>query len=170
MFIFGDLIYALDQYSPSGFSIILLLLMPAVLIFYTLGWKSNNPKVKKEQKIPANYNDKKETVKIKGVGGWLSLFLFGLFVSIIINFITGISNISSMLETTRLTNIWLYSLVFLDVLYFGGIIAFIIYTIFAFSKLKENAVSLGKMYLIIFFSTKKHGSYLFSAMMTIVEM
>lgn len=50
IFIFGDLVYVLDQYSPSGFSIFLLLLIPAMLIFYTIGWKSHNPKVEKEEK------------------------------------------------------------------------------------------------------------------------
>lgn len=97
--------------------------------------------------------EKKEKIEIKGIGGWLSFFLFGLFVSIIINLIAGISDISGILETAGLTKTWIYSLAFLDVLYFGGLIAFTIYTIRAFSKLKENAVSLGKMYLIMIFST-----------------
>lgn len=97
--------------------------------------------------------EKKDKIEIKGIGGWLSFFLFGLFVSIIINLIAGISDISGILETVGLSKAWIYSLAFLDVLYFGGLIAFTIYTIQAFSKLKENAVSLGKMYLILIFST-----------------
>lgn len=107
--------------------------------------------------------EKKEKIEIKGIEGWLSFFLFSLFVSIIINFIAGISDISGIFETAGLTNSWLYSLVFLDILYFGGLIAFTIYTILAFSKLKENAVSLGKMYLILIFSTNLI-SVIFSAL------
>ncbi|MDD2516045.1 MAG: DUF2569 family protein [Candidatus Gracilibacteria bacterium] len=95
--------------------------------------------------------EKKEKIEIKGIRGRLSFFLFGLFVSTIINLIVGISAISGMIETTGLPKSWIYSLAFLDVLYFGGLIAFTIYTILAFLKLKENAVSLGKMYLILIF-------------------
>ena len=45
----------------------------------------------------------------------------------------------------------MYGLTFLDILYFGGIIGFAIYLIYSLVKLKPNAVSLGKMYLILIF-------------------
>ncbi|MCA9392500.1 hypothetical protein KC614_04890, partial [candidate division WWE3 bacterium] len=35
----GDVFSVLDSYSPSGISMLLILLIPAILIFYTLGWK-----------------------------------------------------------------------------------------------------------------------------------
>jgi len=97
--------------------------------------------------------EKKEKIEIKGIGGWLSFFLFGLFVSIIASIIVGISDISGILETAGLAKAWVYGFTLLDALYFGGLSAFAIYTFKAFLKLKENAVSLGKMYLILIFST-----------------
>src|SRR3989339_536048 len=44
LFFLGNLLYVFGQYSPSGFSLFLLLLVPAMLVFYTVGWKSHNPK------------------------------------------------------------------------------------------------------------------------------
>lgn len=96
--------------------------------------------------------EKKEKIEIKGISGWFSLFLFSLVVWVVLNFIAGIGDVSSILKTTELAKTWLYGLVFLDILYYGGLIGFTAYTIFSFLKLKSNAVSLGKMCLILIFS------------------
>lgn len=85
IFILGDLMYVLDQCSPSGFSIFLLLLIPAVLIFYTVGWKSHNPKVKKEQKISTENKEEKEIIEVEyfnispGKLVFLSVITFGIY-------------------------------------------------------------------------------------------
>jgi hypothetical protein len=87
----------------------------------------------------------------KGIGGLLSFFLFSIFVSILINIYAGISDISSISGMADLANSWRFGLIIIDVLYFGGLIVFSIYTILAFSKFKSNAVSLGKMFLSLIF-------------------
>lgn len=85
IFILGDLIYVLDQYSPSGFSIFLLLLIPAVLIFYTVGWKSHNPKAQKESKSLTENKENKEVIEIEyfnispGKLVFLSIITFGIY-------------------------------------------------------------------------------------------
>lgn len=84
IFIFGDIIYISDQYSSSGFSLFLLLLIPAVLIFYTIGWRSKNPKVEKEQKT-TEVSAEKEIIEIEyfnispGKLVFLSIITFGIY-------------------------------------------------------------------------------------------
>lgn len=90
--------------------------------------------------------------ELKGVGGWLSFFIFTLVVSIVIDFIVGIEDISSVVSATDIltsSKIWLGTL---DVLFFAGIIGFIMYTIYSLSTLKPNAVSLAKMALVMTFT------------------
>ncbi len=59
LFFLGNLLYVFGQYSPSGFSLFLLLLVPAMLVFYTVGWKSHNPKKSQVEKLQDNnINDK----------------------------------------------------------------------------------------------------------------
>lgn len=86
------------------------------------------------------------------IGGWLLFFLFGLFIFGVINFFKGISDIEFLLHTPELTREWRYVLICLDTLYFGGLIAFPLYVIYAFAELKENAVSLAKMFIVLIFS------------------
>ncbi|MBD3311610.1 MAG: hypothetical protein GF349_03900 [Candidatus Magasanikbacteria bacterium] len=42
----GDILVVLDSYSPSGIALVLILLIPSLLIFYTIGWN----KFKKDKK------------------------------------------------------------------------------------------------------------------------
>lgn len=108
------------------------------------------PKCKTKFRIREIGDEKEE---INGIGGWLAFFIFTLFISIIINFIAGIEDVFSVLfdpEILISTKIWLGTL---DVLLFVGIISFAVYTIYSFIKLKQNAVSLGKMYLVLLFLT-----------------
>lgn len=89
----------------------------------------------------------------KGVGGWLSFFIFTLFISVILNVISGIEDVSSVISDPELlfsTKLWLVPL---DALLFIGLIGFTIYTIFSLIKLKPNAVSLAKLLLILTFVT-----------------
>lgn len=87
----------------------------------------------------------------KGIGGWLWVFLFTLVASAILNFIVGIADISTVLKSQETTQIYNYGLAFLDFLYFSGLIGFALYAYYSFVKLKSNAVSLGKMFLILIF-------------------
>ena len=96
---------------------------------------------------------KESKEEIRGVGGWLSFFIFTLCMSIILNFIIGIEDISSVVSDTEVlasTKLWLVPL---DALLFIGLIGFTIYTIFSLIKLRPNAVSLAKMLLILTFTT-----------------
>ncbi len=95
--------------------------------------------------------------EIRGVGGWLSFFIFGLIVSCVITLIAGISYIPAIFENKVLSLAYLYGLTFLEILYYGGMIGFAIYLIYSLVKLKPNAVSLGKMYLILIFLTNLIG-------------
>ena len=45
LFLLGDLISIANAYSPSGFSLSLLLFVPGALIFYSIGWKNQNGKI-----------------------------------------------------------------------------------------------------------------------------
>lgn len=64
LFFLGNLLYIADQYSPYGFSLFLLLLVPAILIFYTVGWKSHNPKKSQEIKMQNdNINDENTSME-----------------------------------------------------------------------------------------------------------
>lgn len=96
---------------------------------------------------------KKTKVKnLNDLGGWLALFIFTLFVSIVLNIIVGFGDVVTIFNLQILIKGWAYVLAFLDVLYFGGLIAFIIYAIYSFLKLKPNAVFLGKLFLILIFT------------------
>ena len=80
-----------------------------------------------------------------------------LSLVIILNFIIGIEDISSVVSDTEVlasTKLWLVPL---DALLFIGLIGFTIYTIFSLIKLRPNAVSLAKMYLILTFLTNLMG-------------
>ena len=100
---------------------------------------------------------KESKEEVKGVGGWLSFFIFTSCMSIILNFIVGIEEVSSIVSDTEVlasTKLWLVPL---DTLLFIGLIGFTVYTIFSLIKLRPNAVSLAKMYLILTFLTNLMG-------------
>jgi len=91
----------------------------------------------------------KSSKHLVGVDGWLAFFIFGLVVSIIVNFITGVEDFNSIIsgrEFTFSNKIWLGTL---DILLYLGIILFQAYTIYALSKIKHNAVTLAKLSLVI---------------------
>lgn len=94
-----------------------------------------------------------EKKEVKGIGGWLSLFVFMLFASIFLHLVLAIIDIGAIIEETTLTGPYLYGFLFFNILFYLFIIIFAIITIYAFLKLKANAVSLGKMYLILIFLT-----------------
>ena len=100
---------------------------------------------------------KESKEEIRGIGGWLSFFIFSLIASSVLNFILGAIDISSIFEDKTVSLTYLYSLAFLDFLYFGGLIGFAIYTIYSLVKLKPNAISLAKMFLILIFLTNLIG-------------
>lgn len=50
----GDFFYVVDSYLPSGFSIFMLALIPAILIFYAIGWKKENSKNLISDKLTKN--------------------------------------------------------------------------------------------------------------------
>jgi len=84
---------------------------------------------------------------IKGVGGWLGFFIFGMCISILINLYSGISDIAGIIAL-NLPIPWMSGLIVFDILLFGGLISFMIYTIVCVTGLKSNAVSTAKKYLI----------------------
>jgi len=93
---------------------------------------------------PKSKNYDEEVVnrkKLKGIGGWLDFFLFGLSVSLILTLITGFVDLSSVIPLN------IISITILDILYYMSFIGLGIYTIYSLVKLKKNAVSLAKMYV-----------------------
>jgi len=84
---------------------------------------------------------------LKGIGGWLSFFIFTLIISLILNFIVGISDISTVSESGDI------ALIILDVILWLAFIGFNIYTIYVLVKVKENAISVAKMYVALVFLT-----------------
>ncbi len=102
----------------------------------------------KKQEKKESDNDETDEGQIKGVGGWLAFFIFGLSVSILLNLFLGFSDIAGIMELD-LPSSYALGLIAIDVLLFGGLIGFIIYTIMALTKLENNAVNLAKKYLII---------------------
>lgn len=95
--------------------------------------------------------DKK--AQTKGIGGWLSFFIFSLFGSVLLNIISGTKDMSGIMETAGLAETWKYALVTIDFIYFATFILLISYAILAFLHLKPNAVALGKMIMITIFLT-----------------
>lgn len=92
-----------------------------------------------------------KAIELKGIGGWLAFFIFSLIMSAIWTFVAGVEDISYILSEPLLspfTKLWLLTL---DSVLFFGMIGFIIYTIYALSMIKPNAVALAKMTLILSF-------------------
>lgn len=101
----------------------------------------------KDKKVVEDENNK----SFKGIEGWLQFFVFSLFISIVLVSIGAVQDISMILSIKGLSSEWMYNLIGFDILYFSAVILFIIYVIQSFIKLKPNAISLAKMYLVFLF-------------------
>jgi len=98
----------------------------------------------KKEEVPLEEQEN----QIKGIGGWLAFFIFGMSVTILLNLFIGFSDIASIIELD-LPSTYALGLIVIDFLVFGGLIGFIIYTILSLTKLENNAVNLAKKYLVI---------------------
>ena len=94
------------------------------------------------------YNTPTEEDELVGIGGWLKFFIISLFFSIVLNAVLVVLEVISFLEDPTLPGAYVYVLTVLDLIYYGSIIGFLIYTTYSFVKYKMNSVSLGKMFLI----------------------
>lgn len=125
------------------------------------GWqiKIDEKKVKKKENKLRIEETKSSDDDTKGVGGWLAFFVFGLCISILLNLYLGISDISGVVAL-QLPPEWSTGLILLDVLMFGGLIGYIIYTIVCLTSLKSNAVSTAKKYLLFMLISSIVGLFL----------
>ena len=173
LFVFGDIIYIADQYEPSIFSMLLLLLVPGWLTFYTIGWNAANPskkwkkfnfwkkfqnKLSSSVKISTSWEgqlEKKQSFvpkkDLKGIHWWLAFFIFTLFISIFMHIWAWMEDIDYMQKSSDFNETIKTIIIVIDILQFGWIAFFVAYTIHAFSNLKTNAVLLWKLYLWLLF-------------------
>jgi len=73
----GDLIYVSDSYTPSGFALSMLAVIPAALIFYTLGWKkaNSNESIGVRSTVKYFFDRRKYFYKSLGIVGLIILVL-----------------------------------------------------------------------------------------------
>ncbi|GEM_PF-1784964 len=110
-------------------------------------WQTKLDEKKAKKKESKEQDDEKIDPKLKGVDGWLGFFIFGLCVSILINLFFGIKDIADI-TALQIPSGYMAFLVLIDILLYGGLIGFIIYTIYSLTKIKNNAVSVARKYLI----------------------
>lgn len=152
LWVFGALVWLwsivdLGGYDPSGLALPLFFVVPGGLIFYTLGWRNQQPKkieTKKEEKKTAQIPSVPQK-ELKGLGGWLSLVAIGLLV-------TPLLLGSSMIEVWSLLsegglNSDVSSLLWFELLLNGVLVCFILYLIFLFSKERKEFPRLYILYL-----------------------
>lgn len=99
-----------------------------------------------------DWSDSKKTkIKSKSITGRLSFFIFNLFLWAIYFFILWINGITEIFNNPEIWINFKYISSFLVFIYFGWLTFFSIYTVISFSKLRNNAIWLGKMILILWF-------------------
>jgi len=91
---------------------------------------------------------------LKGIGGWLSFFIFLFAFLGLINLILGILDIIGtyiFLKDSGVSLSLIHTLSFLGIIFYLLVTSFIIYVIFSFNLLKQNAVQLGTKYFSLIF-------------------